>query len=249
MPVPYGSQNKEEKHTSVKFSHSPHTINKRNTPVSCFHIHLTQSTRKRNTPVSRFHIHLTQSTRKKNTPVSRFHIHLTQSTRKKNTPVSRFHIHLTQSTRKRNTPVSHSSHTTNKEEKHTSVKLSHSPHTTDWYTFHIILIARCFWKTLSGSKWNTGQAHVNLVQQNSILFINGHWIKWNDQRLGKTNSATGKLWIVHITQHFQHLQKQQREPGGWREGGDSGGDMMILVEETWLLSSRFVASCQPHWYT
>ena len=37
--------------------------------------------------------------------------------------------------------------------------------------------------------------------------------------------------------------------GGGREGGDSGGDMMILVKETWLLSSWSVASCQPHWDT
>ena len=37
--------------------------------------------------------------------------------------------------------------------------------------------------------------------------------------------------------------------GGGREGGDSDGNMMILVEETWLLSSWSVASCQPHWDT
>ena len=53
--------NKEEKHTSDKFSHSPHTINKRNIPVSSFHIHLTQSTRE-TYQCWHFHIHLTQPT-------------------------------------------------------------------------------------------------------------------------------------------------------------------------------------------
>ena len=128
------SQNKEEKHSSVTFSHSPHTINKRNIPV---------------------------------------------------------------------------------------LALSHSPHTTDWYTFHIILIARGFWKTQSGSKWNTGQAHVSLVQQNSILFINGHWIKWNDQRLGKTNSAIlqQESYELYVSHSIFNIYSNNKRHLGWRERG------------------------------